>query len=179
MGRKKKYTAKELEKRVAAYFASITRTVTIKEKVDTGKKDDKGHTIWEYKPIVNDAGDEIKQIEYVIPPTIGALCDFLNIDDSTWEAYCKDDEHPEYVRTTKRARGRVFAYLQGETLTRPDKALKGILFNISNNFPDFAETADMDRREQELRIAKMEAELMALQKGQSAAGREVTIIDDV
>ena len=177
MGRKKKYTAKELEKRVAAYFASITRTVTIKEKVE--KKDDRGRTVFEWEPVRNDAGEEIKQVEYVVPPTVAGLTDFLKIDHDTWAAYCDSEKYPEFSDTTKRTRARMFAYLQGETLTRPDKALKGILFNITNNYPDFANTASMDRREQELRIAKMEAELTALQKGQSAAGREVTIIDDV
>lgn len=179
MGRPMKYNAKKLEAGINAYFASITRTVTVKEKVDTGEKDDKGHTIWKYEPIVNDAGDAIKQVEFVIPPTIGGLCDFLKIDPSTWKEYCDEQKHPEFSKTTKRARGRVYGYLQGETLTRPDKMLKGILFNIENNFPDYAECVEMGRREQELRVQMLEAQLMALQTGQEAKGKEVTIIDDV
>ena len=86
MGRKKKYTAKELEKRVAAYFASITRTVTIKEKVE--KKDDRGRTVFEWEPVHNDAGEEIKQVEYVVPPTVAGLTEFLKIDLDVLQIVC-------------------------------------------------------------------------------------------
>ena len=42
MAKEKKYTAKTLEKAVIAYFASISRHVTIREKYETGDKDECG-----------------------------------------------------------------------------------------------------------------------------------------
>lgn len=42
MGRPKKYAKKTLAKAVDRYFASITRTVTMTELIETGERDDKG-----------------------------------------------------------------------------------------------------------------------------------------
>lgn len=175
MGAKRKYTAKGLAEKVEAYFASITRTVTLKERIETEETDEKGNPVYKTVPICNDSGEQIRQVEYVVPPTVLGLCDYLGISCKTWDSYCEDER---YGNTTIRARTRMYAYLQGQTLTRPDKALKGILFNIENNFPDFTKTAAMNRREQELRIAKMEAEIKALEQGAPGMGG-VAIYDDV
>ena len=62
MGRPRKYTKKTLSEAVELYFASITRKVTPTESVDTGKRDDKGHKIYEQRPIENSLG-EIAEID--------------------------------------------------------------------------------------------------------------------
>ena len=57
MGRPKKYTKKTLAEAVDRYFASITRIVPVTELVETGERDDKGHKIFERRPVTNSLGD--------------------------------------------------------------------------------------------------------------------------
>lgn len=127
----KKYTPRALHKAVCRYFASITRWVPVTEQVPTGKVDRMGHQIMEQRPVVNQLGEEMQRLEYVIPPSVGALAIFLGIHRSTWNDYCKN---PEYADTTTHARGLMHAYLEQESLTRQGKDLKGVLFNLENNY---------------------------------------------
>lgn len=131
MGAPKKYTPEKLAKAVGKYFKSISREATVTEKKPTGKKDDMGHMIYEEVPVINSLGKEMKVTQYLIPPTVGGLCAFLSIHRDTWNAYCND---PAYSDTTTYAQGRMHAYLEQEMLTRPGKDLKGVLFNLENNY---------------------------------------------
>lgn len=131
MGRPKKYTKKTLAEAVDRYFASITRIVTMTELIETGERDDKGHKIFERRPITNSLGEEAKVEEYIVPPTVGGLCQFLEIHRSTWAEYCDAEIHPEFSDTTTRARGRLRAYLEQQLLVRKD--VKGIIFDLQNN----------------------------------------------
>lgn len=131
MGRPKKYTKKTLDEAVTRYFASITRVVTVTELIETGERDDKGHKIFERKPITNSLGEEAKAEEYIVPPTVGGLCEFLQIHRSTWAEYCDREQHPEFSDTTTRARGRLRTYLEQQLLVRKD--VKGIIFDLQNN----------------------------------------------
>lgn len=131
MGRPKKYNKKTLEEAVERYFASITRIVTMTELIETGERDDKGHKIFERRPITNSLGEEAKVEEYIVPPTVGALCQHLEIHRSTWAEYCDPEKHPEFSDTTTRARGRLRTYLEQQLLTRKD--VKGIIFDLQNN----------------------------------------------
>ena len=127
----KKYTPRALHKAVANYFKSITRWVPVMEQVATGQVDRYGHPIYDQKPVVNQLGEEMERLEYVIPPSVGGLCLFLGIHRSTWNDYCKDEK---YADTTTHARGVMHAYLEQESLTRQGKDLKGVLFNLENNY---------------------------------------------
>lgn len=131
MGRPKKYTKKTLAEAVDRYFASITRIVPVTELVETGERDDKGHKIFERRPITNSLGEEAMVEEYIVPPTVGALCQFLEIHRSTWAEYCDHEIHPEFSDTTTRARGRLRTYLEQQLLVRKD--VKGIIFDLQNN----------------------------------------------
>lgn len=131
MGRPAKYTPKELEEAVERYFASITRVVEKKEPVPTGEKDQYGHEIYEYVPIINSLGQPVTVTEYVLPPTVADLCLFLGIEYGTWENYCKQKR---YFRTTTHARERMRAWNLREMLTRPGKDVRGIIFNLQNNY---------------------------------------------
>lgn len=133
MGRPKIYkTAKSLEKAVNKYFSSISRTVTAQEKYETGEKDSDGHKIYAFRDILNDSGEPIRYTEYVVPPTIGDLAEFLSIHRATWDNYCDGEKYPEFIDTTTRARGRIRAYNERELLTRTN--VKGVIFNLQNNF---------------------------------------------
>lgn len=131
MGRPKKYNKKTLAEAVDRYFASITRIVTMKELIETGERDDKGHKIYKWVAIVNSLGEEAKAEEFIVPPTVGGLCQFLEIHRSTWAEYCDHETHPEFSDTTTRARGRLRAYLEQQLLIRKD--VKGIIFDLQNN----------------------------------------------
>ena len=134
LGAPKKYTEKTLKKAVNLYFDSISREVEVTEMVATDKKDKMGHTVYEKRPVTNKLGNVVKDIQYLIPPSVAGLCEFLKIHISTWDNYCDNEKHPEFFETTTRARGRIHAYLVQESLTRQGKDLKGVLFNLENNF---------------------------------------------
>lgn len=131
MARPRKYTKKTLAEAVERYFASITRIVPVTEMVDTGKRDDKGHKVYERVAVKNSLGEEAKVEEYIVPPTVGSLCEYLQIHRSTWADYCDHNLHPEFSDTTTRARGRLRAYLEQQLLIRKD--VKGIIFDLQNN----------------------------------------------
>ena len=131
MGKQKKYTPEKLDRAVKRYFKSISREITVTESKPTGERDDMGHMIYEEVPVMNSLGREMKTVQYLIPPTVGGLSDFLGIHRDTWNAYCNDEA---YSDTTTYAQGRMHAYLEREMLTRPGKDLKGVMFNLENNY---------------------------------------------
>lgn len=134
MGARKKYTAKALEKAVERYFASISRSKTVTEKQPTGDKDSYGHDILEDMPVLNGLGEPVVVTEYLVPPTVGGLAAFLGVHRSTWNAWCDGSVYPEYRDVTQDATSRIHAYLEQESLTRPGKDLKGVLFSLENNY---------------------------------------------
>ena len=129
MGRPKKYTPKALKKAVSDYFDSISRLVPLTEKKDTGRKDGDGHTIYEEVPVLNRLGEQATVLEYLVPPTVGGLCEHLGIHRSTWADYCDAQLHPEFSDTTTHARGRMRAWLEEQR-----KDVKGIVFDLQNNY---------------------------------------------
>lgn len=134
MGAPKKYTPEKLEKAVKRYFRSISREVEVTEKKPTGQRDKMGHMIYEDVVVLNALGKPVKVTEYLVPPTVGGLSEFLGIHRDTWNDYCDHEKHPEFSDTTTYAQGRMHAYLERECLTRSGKDLKGVLFNLENNF---------------------------------------------
>lgn len=134
MGAPKKYTPEKLEKAVKRYFRSISREVEVTEKKPTGQRDKMGHMIYEDAVVLNALGKPVRMTEYLVPPTVGGLSEFLGIHRDTWNDYCDHEKHPEFSDTTTYAQGRMHAYLERECLTRPGKDLKGVLFNLENNF---------------------------------------------
>lgn len=163
MARPKKFTAAKLRKEVERYFDSISRTITVKEKKDSGERDKDGHVVWEFVDIINDLGEPLKRREFIIPPTVGGLCEFLGIHRSTWNDYCNPELHPEFSDTTTRARGSMRAYLETELLTRKD--VKGVIFDLQNNY------GYTDRKE--IEIGSETKKLMAMQSMTTEAKEEI------
>ena len=119
-GRPRKFkTRKALSEAVEDYFASICCTVTVHN--DIGDV------------VVNDLGDPIRVKKYVVAPSISGLCLRLGIDRSTWENYSDPKLHPEFQEVTRSARQRIEAWLEEELITR-EKNVRGIIFNLQNNF---------------------------------------------
>ena len=140
-GREKKYTPKSLREAVDRYFLSICRTAPVTEQVPTGELDERGHKIYETQPVMNDLGEIMLRKEYVIPPTVSGLCEYLGIHRATWNRYCDAESHPEFCDTTTRARGRMRAYLEEQLLTRKD--VRGIIFDLQNNY-GYAEKREVE-----------------------------------
>ena len=134
MGRPRKYTSRTLEKAVKKYFDSISRDIGMTEKVDTGQRDGSGHKIFKDEPVLNKRGEQVKITEYLVPPTVGGLCESLGIHRSTWAEYCDQDQHPEFSDTTTRARGRLREYLEQQLLIRSGRDVKGVIFSLQNNY---------------------------------------------
>lgn len=87
MSRPRKYTPNTLKKAVNGYFDSISRLVPLTEKRNTGRKDSDGHVIYEEVPVLNRLGVQATVLEYLVPPTVGGLCEHLGIHRSTWADY--------------------------------------------------------------------------------------------
>lgn len=133
-GQPKAYTAKKLEKAVEEYFASITRQRQLTEKVPTGELDKYGHPILKDEPVLNCKGNPVIVTEYVVPPSKGALARFLGIHRSTWDNYHDSKTYPEFQEIVTDADDRILAWNEEQLLTRSGKDIKGIEFNLENNF---------------------------------------------
>jgi len=138
--RYKKYTPQSLRTACRKYFASISRTVAATEMADTGARDAQGHVVLMPVKILNHAGEEILKEEFAIPPTISGLCRYLNIARQTWDNYCAD---PEYDDTTVRVKERLREWNEEQLLTRPGKDVRGIIFNLQNNY-GYAEKREVE-----------------------------------
>lgn len=142
-GRKTTYTPKRLAAEVDRYFKSITRTSVLTEKKATGIKDENGHMTYHQVPVLNDNGEQVPKTEWLYPPSVEDLSIFLGITPQTWANYCREDLHPEFFDTTSRAQGRMRAWNVRELLTRPGKDVRGITFNLQNNY-GFTEKREVD-----------------------------------
>ncbi len=115
MKRTRKPSGAALTAAVEGYFRSISRTVTAAEK-DV--------------PILNDEGEPIRYREYVVPPTILGLCEYLGLSRETWEEYCDPLIHPEYRQAAALARDRMQDWSQRALLTRKD--VRGLIYILQN-----------------------------------------------
>lgn len=139
MGRQKKYNGNKLRKAVEAYFDSISRHIVVKEPVPTGERDEKGHMIFIDQPVLNDNGEEIERLEYLVPPTVGGLCLYLGISRDTWAEYQKLEETSA---ACKMAKDRLLAWNEEQLMLRSGKDVKGIVFNLEANY-DYSERMDV------------------------------------
>lgn len=101
------------------------------EKVETGKKDDWGHIIYEKVPIKNVMGEEIKVREIAARPSKTALCDFLQLRPASYERYKKSEETGEILREAEEL---IKDWATGELLKRDDKTVKGVMYYLDNAF---------------------------------------------
>ncbi len=104
-----------LEAAVAGYFRSISRTVTAEERG---------------APILNDAGEPIRYREYVVPPTVWGLCEYLGISRATWESYCDPRRHPQFRSAAALARDLMQDWSQRALLSRKD--VRGLIYILQN-----------------------------------------------
>ena len=135
MARERKFkTSKALRTAAEEYFDSISRTVEVTEMVPTGEMDSKGHAVLEPKKVMNDRGEVIRTREFLVPPTVVGLCLYLGVHRATWARWCDHQEHPELEEATEWVSAVLRAWNEEQLLTRGDKGVKGIMFNLQNNY---------------------------------------------
>ena len=127
MGVRKRYGPKSLEAGIDRYFASIRRTVTAVEKVETGEK---GAKSFVEQPILSDIGEPILYREYVVAPTLWGLCESLGISPAEWECLCDRGLHPELQEAVRRASGLMREWREQTLLTRKD--VRGLIYHMQN-----------------------------------------------
>ncbi len=156
MAKKKRYSCRSLLEGVDGYFASISRTVEARERVEVGSKS------FEERPILNDAGQPIRYREYVVPPTIWGLCEYLGISQSQWNRYCDRSEHPELQEAVQRAAGLMREWKEQALLTRKD--VRGIIYHMQNHLGGLE--ADSDREPELLSLSEKRELLEELGEGE-------------
>ena len=134
MGRPRKFTPATLRREVNRYFASITRKKKVTERVPTGELDKFGHPVMVDAPVRNQLGEEVEVTEYIVPPEVSGLAEFLHIHPSTWALFADHKKHPEFTEVTDYVYERMKSWNEREMLTRPGKDIAGIKFNLENNY---------------------------------------------
>ncbi len=131
MGAPRKYNEKSLKRAVERYFRSISRMVPLTERVDTGEKDEYGHTVYQDVPVVNQLGEPVEVLEYLVKPTVSGLCLRLRIHASTWNEWRDSEKYPEFADITARAMELIRADRDQRLLT--EKNVKGVIFDLQVN----------------------------------------------
>lgn len=147
MGRKRKMTARMLDKRIKEYFESITserqmlRMVpALMEDADgklCGVLDEFGHAKMIFEPVIAKNGKQAMETIWIRPPSIIDLCLHLGVDRTTFYRWCnpegeQDEEAEEFCNIATRARGRIEAYLTARTEDK--NAARGAIANLEANF---------------------------------------------
>lgn len=138
-----KYDPETFESEVEKYFKKITHSVPqyfyeTAEREEDGEVitvlNRKGEPAMYKKPLLDEAGEQIILTEYIKPPSITAIQNFLGISAQTWSKY---EKKKTYVEAITYARARVREYLESEIVTRKTQT-NGLQFAI-NNFKNKSE----------------------------------------
>lgn len=131
VGRPRKIkSAKQLNKSIEHYFDSITKTEMAYNSVIVGFEDEEEkRPIYEQQPVLNNAGEQIKNTRYFDVPSITGLCQHIGITRETWRQYEKIEQFSDSI---KKAKDRIEKY-NIDQLYRKDQ-VTGIIFNLKNNF---------------------------------------------
>lgn len=122
----------QLELDIQGYFNHITRDVprTHLESVGMVTGDD-GKEKEEFKrvPSLNNAGNQIVDIEYIEIPSVLGFCSYTGISRET---LCNYESDPEYFDTIKTAKTRIETW-KASQLYRKEQ-VTGVMFDLRNNF---------------------------------------------
>ena len=132
---KRRYTPKQLQKAVDAYFDALTYEVpAMREEIlldDRGRPmlDAYGHVQKVWLPIVTASGEKATVTKWVQQPSEAALCLQLGMNRATFWRYGQD---PAYAGIVQEAKGRIEAYLSQKL---EDKgASQGAKFSLQHNY---------------------------------------------
>lgn len=94
----------------------------------------------EERYVYSQLGKPIEETVFAVPPTVEGLCAFLGISLDTFERYCNPEYHSDpkeaeiYCGAATRARERMREWNVKQLLMRSGKDVKGIIFNLENNY---------------------------------------------
>lgn len=109
------------------YFRSITRTKAKTEQVPDGY-DEKGKQLYRDDPVLCNDGTPYLETQWLEPPTLSALADYLQVDRKTLINYRDKDE---FFRTLRAAKTKIERYLASGLVTVANP--KGYEFSLLNN----------------------------------------------
>ena len=126
-----KWTAKKLKNAVDDYFAGIRRMAPVKEPIPTGRRDSHGHEIYEMVEMKNEREEVVMAEEWILPPSIPDLLDHIGVKEEEWGQIKGDSSLREIALAAEK---KVERYLRRELLTRPNKAIKGVVLTLQKDF---------------------------------------------
>ncbi len=132
--RRKWKTPKQLQMAIQRYINRNSRIRIRTEPVPTGQKDEMGHMIMREEPVLNCDGEQIEYRDWIVPPSVGGLCTDCDMSRDTWAEYANSQKHPDFAEVTSWFRSICQNWLEEQLLTREDKRLKGVIFNLQNNY---------------------------------------------
>ncbi len=125
---RKKYGPKSLAAGIERYFASIRRTVTAVERVETGEKGSKAYV---EQPILSDVGEPIRYREYVVAPTLWGLCESLGISLAEWGKLSDPVLHPELQEAVQLSGALLREWREQTLLAKKD--VRGLIYHLQNH----------------------------------------------
>ncbi len=129
MGRKLEYgTPAELEKKINAYFDSISSVEQARQKVLL-RITSKGKPLYALRDVEDSDGNPVMEVVYRKTPTIQALCMYLDISRTTFSDYGR---RKGYERIVERARQRLEVHLIDRVAT--EEKIDGLKFLLVNNY---------------------------------------------
>lgn len=117
----------DVQKLCDKYFKSITRTKAKMERVPDGH-DEKGKQMYRDEPVINNDGTPYLETEWLEPPSLVGLADFIGVDRQTLLNYRNKDE---FFGTLRAAKTRIERYEAMRLVTTANP--KGIEFSLRNN----------------------------------------------
>ena len=118
---------KELETIIDNYFDSITRYKIKTEPIEVGL-DDRGKPVYEDQPVLDQNGNQVKELQWLDVPTFSGLALKIGCDRATLTQYQYKDQ---FSSTLKSAKQRIEGYLEKRLDERP--AAAGTIFALKNN----------------------------------------------
>ena len=124
-GRKRKYTARGLQKAIDSYFAGISYEEPAVVPAPTGEVDEKGQVKWASRLVTGPDGKPLTVRRWLQPPSMAGLRLALGVTKETWSNY---GEYPETKEIVERARAVMEDYWNGRL---DGKGANGAKFALS------------------------------------------------
>ena len=125
------------------YFDSISRLITLTERVPTGKTDRYGHEITKSVEVKNAMGKPIVTRVFYVPPERYGLTAALGISIDTWERYAVD---PKLADAVAWAEETMEGWKTRELINRESKRTAGLIYEMERNHRRRKSESDADGR---------------------------------
>jgi len=137
---KKTTNAKEFERKLKEYFASISKTETAKEKYPTGEISPKGEPIYALRDALSDSGEPIKLQKWFAAPSVSGMCLFLGISKEDLRELCKKEEYSEIL-----SRAELIFESYTEQMLSEGRQTQGLLQRLEKNAVSLAPEGEAEK----------------------------------